>query len=114
MLKYNLLDISKYRSQLMGIATLLILFGHSAGNGVLMPRWMVSLCGIASVGVDIFLLTSGFGLYFSLNSLYKDHNGDLRLWYKRRYKRLLIPYVIIIGISCFFSLLSGGYNSGVA
>lgn len=59
-------DISKYRSQLMGIATLLVIFGHSAGNGVVMPSWMESLCGLASVGVDIFLLVSGLGLWYSL------------------------------------------------
>lgn len=53
----------------MGIATLLVIFGHSAGNGVVMPDWMESLCGLASVGVDIFLLVSGFGMWYSLNNL---------------------------------------------
>ena len=53
----------------MGIATLLVIFGHSAGNGVVMPEWMESLCGMASVGVDIFLLVSGLGLWYSLNNL---------------------------------------------
>ena len=58
MFQFNVNDISKYRTQLMGIATLLVIFGHSVGNGVVMPRWMESLCGLASVGVDIFLLVS--------------------------------------------------------
>ena len=58
MVLFNVSDISKYRSGLMGIATLLVIFGHSAGNGVVMPNWMISLCGLASVGVDIFLLVS--------------------------------------------------------
>lgn len=49
MFQFNVNDISKYRTQLMGIATLLVIFGHSVGNGVVMPRWMESLCGIASV-----------------------------------------------------------------
>ena len=53
----------------MGIATLLVIFGHSAGNGVAMPGWMESLCGLASVGVDMFLLVSGLGLWYSLNNL---------------------------------------------
>ena len=64
MLTFHLQDISKYRTQLMGVATLLVILGHSAGNGVVMPGWMESLCGLASVGVDIFLLVSGFGLWF--------------------------------------------------
>ena len=57
----------------MGIATLLVIFGHSAGNGVAMPGWMESLCGVASVGVDIFLLVSGLGLWYSLNNLNAEH-----------------------------------------
>lgn len=59
-------EISQYRTELMGIATLLVIFGHSEGNGVVMPGWMESLCGLASVGVDIFLLVSGLGLWYSL------------------------------------------------
>lgn len=53
MIQFNVQNISKYRGQLMGIATLLVIFGHSVGNGVAMPRWMESLCGLSSVGVDI-------------------------------------------------------------
>lgn len=68
-MQFNVQDISKYRAHLMGIATLLVIFGHSAGNGVVMPGWMESLCGLASVGVDIFLLVSGLGLWYSLNNL---------------------------------------------
>lgn len=93
MIQFNVQDISKYRGQLMGIATLLVIFGHSVGNGVAMPRWMESLCGLSSVGVDIFLLVSGLGLWYSLTSL----NGKYsRGWYLRRYKRILIPYLIIM------------------
>ena len=69
MSQFNVNDISRYRTQLMGIATLLVIFGHSVGNGVVMPRWMESLCGLASVGVDIFLLVSGLGLWYSLKSI---------------------------------------------
>lgn len=73
MAKFNVRDISKYRAHLMGIATLLVILGHSAGNGVVMPGWMESLCGLASVGVDIFLLVSGLGLWYSLNNLKTEH-----------------------------------------
>lgn len=68
-MQFNVSDISKYRPYLMGIATLLVIFGHSAGNGVVMPGWVESLCGLASVGVDIFLLVSGLGLWHSLRNL---------------------------------------------
>lgn len=68
-MQFNVSDIRKYRPYLMGIATLLVIFGHSAGNGVVMPGWVESLCGLASVGVDIFLLVSGLGLWYSLRNL---------------------------------------------
>ncbi len=72
---FNVLDVSKYRNQLMGIATLLVIFGHSAGNGVVMPKWMESLCGLASVGVDVFLIVSGLGLWYSLRKLDENKSG---------------------------------------
>lgn len=78
----------------MGVATLLVVFGHSAGNGVVMSDWMKSLCGLASVGVDIFLLVSGLGLWYSLKK--KMNMVKIKDWYIRRYKRILIPYIIII------------------
>ena len=55
MISFKVQEISQYRTELMDVATLLVIFGHSAGNGVVMPGWMESLCGLASVGVDIFL-----------------------------------------------------------
>lgn len=108
-MQFKVNDISKYRSYLMGIATLLVIFGHSAGNGVVMPEWMESLCGLASVGVDIFLLVSGLGLWYSLNNL-KIENlsvGVLKRWYARRYKRILVPYLIIIGFQNILAIIHG-------
>ena len=108
-MKFNVNYISKYRSHLMGIATLLVIFGHSAGNGVVMPEWMESLCGMASVGVDIFLLVSGLGLWYSLNNRKTERlsGGVLKRWYVRRYKRILVPYLIIIGFQKILSVIHG-------
>lgn len=75
---FHVNDISEYRTELMGVATLLVIFGHSAGNGVVMPGWLESFCGLASVGVDIFLLVSGLGLWYSLRkSDLNDRGGYL-------------------------------------
>lgn len=82
-LEFNVQDISKYRSQLMGVATFLVIFGHSVGNGVLMPNWMESLCGLASVGVDIFLVVSGLGLWYSLNNVNTNRWGGKILVFKK-------------------------------
>ena len=75
MSQFNVNDISRFSTQLMGFATLFVIFGHSVGNGVVMPRWMESLCGLASVGVDIFLLVSGLGLWYSLKSIDNEANS---------------------------------------
>lgn len=76
---FHVNDISEYRTELMGVATLLVIFGHSAGNGVVMPGWMESLCGLASVGVDIFLLVSGLGLWYSLQKFVLTNWGGYLL-----------------------------------
>lgn len=47
--------ISKYRTQLMGIAAILILVCHAPGNNVLMPQFLLKLCEQGQYGVDIFL-----------------------------------------------------------
>lgn len=72
-------DLSVYRSSLMGVGTLLVIFGHSAGNGVIMPAWMEALCGLSSVGVDIFLLVSGLGLWYSLRKIENYSWGGISL-----------------------------------
>lgn len=117
MFQFSVNLLSRYRTHLMGFATLLILFGHSKGNGVLMPGWMQSLCGLASVGVDIFLLVSGLGLWYSLNSqknnlLATPPIQSLNLygvskWYHRRYKRILIPYFLIAGLAAVLQVYRG-------
>ena len=95
MTKFCIQEISQYRTELMGVATLLVIFGHSAGNGVVMPGWMESLCGLASVGVDIFLLVSGLGLWYSLRKSDLTDRGGVFAWYRRRYARILVPYLLI-------------------
>lgn len=103
--KFFVNDISKYRSHLMGTAALLVIFGHSAGNGVVMPGWMESLCGLASVGVDIFLLVSGLGLWYSLQKF--GASEGVNTWYKRRYARILIPYLLITVVSNILAITRG-------
>lgn len=51
-------------------------------------RWMNRWIGAS--GVDIFLLVSGLGLYYSWRK-----RNKLKEFYKRRFTRILIPYFII-------------------
>ncbi|MEG0238516.1 MAG: acyltransferase [Anaerorhabdus sp.] len=85
--------ISKYRLQLMGIATLWIALFHS-------PLWFpVNFFGwfklIGQGGTDIFVFLSSFGLYYA----YKK-NSNIKHFYKKRFIRIL-PFVLpIIFLRC--------------
>ncbi len=66
-ISFNLGLLSKYRSELMGLACIMVLVGHAEGNNVaLYPILKNILSSLASFGVDIFLLLSGIGIYYSL------------------------------------------------
>lgn len=108
MFKYNVKQISKFRTPLMGIATILIFIVHAPDNGVMMPNALKTICALGSLGVDLFLLLSGFGLWYSLNRLFIDKTlmGG-KHWYSVRYKRILIPYVFIIGPITILGILQG-------
>lgn len=86
----NIDILSKYRTPLMGFATIMILCCHAESNGVAMSDSISWLLQWGNYGVDIFLLLSGLGLYYSLRN-----TSSLSLWYKKRYARILIPYAII-------------------
>lgn len=96
MVEFNLNRLSIDKPTLMGVATVLILCCHA-------PHWCNELPDVISkslmmgyVGVDIFLLISGIGMFYSWTANYNPNsNYKLLKWYLRRYKRLLIPYLII-------------------
>ena len=85
----NLRVISKYRTQLMGIACLWIMFFHNRfqWTGTNLLRTFLKQ---GNVGVDIFMFLSGVGLYYSLQS-----GKNLGAFYWRRVIRLLIPYCLL-------------------
>ena len=82
-------SVSKFRSELMGLACLWVMLHHNAFSWPesldLLRRF--SLYG--NLGVDIFLLLSGVGLYYAWSK--KPALGD---FYARRFVRLLVPYVL--------------------
>lgn len=100
--------LSRYRSELMGISILWIVLFHTvAWKHNQLPGVMSDLYGLlfhGYLGVEIFLLLSGIGLYYSLQK-----NGSLSHFYRKRLQRLLLPY-LTVGL-CFFGyydlLISG-------
>ena len=114
-MKLNLL--SKYRTILMGFAILWVMFYHSHVY-VGTSNFLEFFKRIGYGGVDIFILVSGFGVYFSI------HNDDsIRHFYKKRALRILpyyYPIVIVVTIvaiklgiwksdALFYNLTTLGY-----
>lgn len=65
---FNLYLLSKHRQALMGIATIFVLMIHCLDRGVAIPSILRPIFQMGALGVDIFLLVSGIGLWYSLQS----------------------------------------------
>ena len=87
-------DISKYRSELMGWAIVWIMMLHFTFITI-KPLGFIAQYGFA--GVDIFMLVSGFGLYFSL-----DNNNSIHAYIKKRIIRIFPTYYLIGIFSSIF------------
>ena len=85
--KFEVKDISTYRSELMGWAILWIMMLHFTFTQI-KPLGFVAQYGFA--GVEIFMLVSGFGLFFSL-----EKNDSLSHFYKKRVFRIFPTYYIV-------------------
>ncbi len=96
MKKTNLFDliwISESRSFLMGWAIISVMVLHCCGwahiSLVSYPLHIVDII-CSPVFTGVFMFVSGYGLYFSL---YK--NSNVKEFYKRRFTRLVLPFLIM-------------------
>ena len=92
--------ISKYRSELMGLCIIWIMFFHAGipapENIVLRALWFLFVSLGGGFGVDIFLILSGFGLMFS--GIKREDRGEYEStssFYKRRLIRILPTYFVV-------------------
>ena len=92
MIKFNLKYLSDYRTPLMGIAAIMIILCHATDYGVRMPNVMAKILMEGGLGVDIFLMLSGIGCYYSLLNF---GAAPIAAWYKRRLIRIFIPYALM-------------------
>ncbi len=79
--------ISSYRTELMGVATLLVLLCHGNFFGTQIGR---AIAAEGQVGVELFLFLSGIGLYFSMRK-----NENVFVFYRHRFMRIIPSYLII-------------------
>lgn len=85
-------SISNYRSFLMGISIIMIMFFHNLW--VRDVIWLMPLNFFGDFGVDVFLFLSGFGIVYSLRK------NNLKTFFKNRFVRI-IPLCVICGFSKF-------------
>lgn len=107
----NLADISRYRSEYMGVAMLVIILFHVA-----LPRSseFFGLRRMGNVGVDMFLFLSGVGLWFSWtkNTVAAQTERFFIRWlsfYKRRLWRVYPTWLVI---ACLYYIPR--YHHGMA
>lgn len=90
---FNINNISKYRDSIMGVAIVGILLCHYNECRTiqgLSPNILSKFFGLGNCFVDVFLILSGVGLYYSFSK-----NNAVVDFYKRRLLRLLPTYLII-------------------
>lgn len=88
------LDLSVYsesRTAFMGLAALMIVFAHASSVGFENCSLLTKLLWFGNYGVEFFLFASGIGIYYSISS----DPFSLSLWYKKRYTRLFVPFLLI-------------------
>ncbi len=102
----NLNVYTLYRKELMGIATIMIIICHIVGNDVLLPPIVSKVLTLGNYGVDIFLFLSGLGLYYSL----QNNHTSISSWYKRRYIRIFVPYLIATLPCCIIRMYLGDFS----
>lgn len=97
-------DISLHRNEIMGIAILLVMLFH----GFVAPgSSFYGLKRMGNVGVDIFLLLSGIGLWFSWHS-----HPSLKHFLFRRYLRVYPTWLLLAGAFYTYQYTHNGKLSG--
>lgn len=99
----DLVNISRFRGEHMGLAMLFIILFH-----VTLPRTddFYGLRRMGNLGVDIFLFLSGVGLWFSWAKARCENNDSIRLFFTRwkefYTRRLARVYPTWIIMACLF------------
>jgi len=98
----ELSDLSRWRGELMGLAMIFVMLFH-----VWMPKSnpMYGLVRCGNVGVDIFLMLSGIGLWFSWSK-----NPNLKRFFKRRFLRVYPAWLLIASLHYIPQYISSGGN----
>lgn len=96
---------STYRGALMGIAILGVMILHGIGWAEIEDSLFAKIASpFARIAfTDGFIFLSGFGLYYSFSN-----NSNLKEFYKKRWYRLMVPFLIMATPFYLYSLLDNG------
>lgn len=108
-MQFDLKYLSEYRTQLMGIAALMVMLCHAPAYGVHMSGTMAKLVASGGLGVEIFLFLSGIGCWYSLQ---KHGAQPWTLWYRHRFVRIFIPYALMQIPFWTYDLIVGKFEWG--
>ncbi len=101
--------LSKYRTQLMGFAMIWIMLIHSYGELETYPSsikdFILLFISFGYGGVDMFLLLSGIGLYYSWIK-----KPDISFFYKQRLVRILPLYFTITFFISLYEIIYRNYE----
>lgn len=89
----ELMKFSLYRTALMGIAIVWIILYHAPL--VIHNSFLSLLKNRGYIGVDIFLLLSGFGLYFGFHK----YKSNVKSFYRKRLIRIYPVFFIVVSVS---------------
>ncbi|HHZ06398.1 MAG TPA: acyltransferase [Clostridiales bacterium] len=95
--------LSKYRSVLMGLAMLWVMYFHTPVIFSEHNQWLFHRIGF--YGVDIFLFLSAFGLYYSLSK-----HKNIWQFYKARFIRIFPAFFIVATVWFAIQSMSGELN----
>lgn len=98
-----------YTNELKGLAMLMVILGHAGYFLFSDHRFLFPLSTVSGVGVDIFLLLSGFGLTFSQ----LKEKSSIGNFYKTRLKKIFTPMwtVLLLLLILDFFLLGKTYST---
>jgi peptidoglycan/LPS O-acetylase OafA/YrhL len=99
----GLSKISRYRTEIMGVSILWVMFFHS---GIDLPGWLAPVRFLKTIGygaVDLFFFLSGFGLFYSWSK-----SRSLKNFYLARLSRLAPSYWIVVAIYALTNACYGG------
>ena len=96
---YEWYDLSRYRTELYGVAILWIMLFHFKGT---YPVWAKAFLSFGNMGVELFLFASGVSLCFAMQK-----KEPLSVFYRRRFLRLLVPVIVICSWEWIPMLLKG-------